>query len=98
MRDDPRRRRDERDRRLHRPPAGTSTRPLERLDRWVPFEAAWLALSDPRSNVYATVGSTGLDRSVIDYLDRPAVAQEIQLTGLDQQPAAGQRGGPPGPR
>jgi hypothetical protein len=51
---------------------------LERLDRWVPSDAAWLALCDPRSNVYATVASTGLDRSVIDYLDRPAMAQEIQ--------------------
>jgi DNA-binding CsgD family transcriptional regulator len=57
---------------------------LQRLDRWVPCEAAWLALSDPRSNVYATVGSMGLDGSVVDYLDRPAMAQEIELTGLDR--------------
>jgi DNA-binding CsgD family transcriptional regulator len=57
---------------------------LQRLDRWVPCEAAWLALSNPRSNVYATVGSTGLDRSVLDYLDRPAMAEEIELTGLDR--------------
>jgi DNA-binding CsgD family transcriptional regulator len=57
---------------------------LERLDRWLPVDATWLALSDPGSNVYATVGSTGLDRSVLDYLDRPAVAQEIQLTELNQ--------------
>src|SRR4051812_25970786 len=55
---------------------------LQRIDRWVPSEAAWLALSDPPSNVYATVGSTGLDQSVLDYLDRPAMAQEIELTGL----------------
>ena len=57
---------------------------LERLERWLPVEATWLALSDPESNVYTTVGSTGLERSVLDYLDRPAVAQEIQLTGLNQ--------------
>jgi DNA-binding CsgD family transcriptional regulator len=57
---------------------------MERLDRWLPVEATWLALSDPESNVYATVGSTGLDPSVLDYLDRPAVAQEIQLTEINQ--------------
>lgn len=57
---------------------------LERLDRWLPVEATWLTLSDPESNVYATVGSTGLERSVLDYLDRPAVAQEIQLYELNQ--------------
>jgi DNA-binding CsgD family transcriptional regulator len=57
---------------------------LERLSRSIPAEAAWLALSDPRSNVYATVGSTGLDRYVVDYLDRPAVAQEIQLTRVNR--------------
>src|SRR4051794_31172434 len=55
---------------------------LLRLGRWVPSEAAWLALSDPGANVYATVGSAGLDGSVLDYLGRPAVAQEIQLTGV----------------
>ena len=57
---------------------------LERLDRWLPVEATWLTLSDPESNVYATVGSTGLERSVLEYLDRPAVAQEIQLFELNQ--------------
>jgi DNA-binding CsgD family transcriptional regulator len=57
---------------------------LQRLNRWVPSDAAWLALSDPGSNVYATVGSTGLDRSVIEFLDRPAVAQEIRLTGVNR--------------
>jgi DNA-binding CsgD family transcriptional regulator len=57
---------------------------LQSLDRWVPYEAAYLALSDPWSNVYVTVGSTGLDRSVIDYLDRPGTAQEIELAGLDR--------------
>ncbi|GAA1646422.1 hypothetical protein GCM10009744_41860 [Kribbella alba] len=63
---------------------------LQGLDRVVPFDAAWLAVSDPRSNVYAAVGSTGLDRSVTEYLDRPRVAQEIELTGLnrDQPPVS----------
>ena len=57
---------------------------LERLDRWLPVDATWLTLCDPESNAYTTVGSTGLERSVLDHLDRPAVAQEIQLTGLNQ--------------
>ena len=57
---------------------------LQRLNRCLPSEAAWLALSDPRSNVYATVSSTGLDRSVLDYLDGPATAQQIRLTGLNR--------------
>jgi DNA-binding CsgD family transcriptional regulator len=57
---------------------------VESLDRWLPVEAIWLTLSDPRANVYATVGSTGLERSVLDYLDRPTVAREIQLAELNQ--------------
>ncbi len=61
---------------------------LEGLDRWTPYDAAWLALTDPLSNVYAPIGSSGLDRSVTAYLDRPAVAREIELTGLN-------RDGPP---
>lgn len=57
---------------------------LERVERWLPVEATWLTLCDPESNAYTTVGSTGLERPVLDYLGRPAVAQEIQLTGLNQ--------------
>lgn len=57
---------------------------LECLERWMPVEATWLALSDPQSNVYATVGSTSLERPVLDYLDRPSVAREIQLAELNQ--------------
>jgi DNA-binding CsgD family transcriptional regulator len=58
------------------------------LERRLPAEATWLALSDPGTNVYATVGSTGLERSVLDYLDRSSVSREIQLAGLN-------RSGPP---
>ena len=56
---------------------------VETLDRWLPVEGTWLALSDPASNVHTTVGSSGLERSVLDYLDRPSVAQEIQLAELN---------------
>jgi DNA-binding CsgD family transcriptional regulator len=55
---------------------------VEALMRWLPVEAVWLGLSDPDASTYATVGSSGLDRSVLDYLDRPSVAREIQDAGL----------------
>jgi DNA-binding CsgD family transcriptional regulator len=57
---------------------------LEALARWLPAGATWLALADPDSNVYAAVGSTGLERCVIDYLDRPAVADQIRRAGLNR--------------
>ena len=60
---------------------------LERLNRCVPSDAAWLALSYPGSNLYATVSSTGLDHSAIGYLNRPRVVQEIELAGLHQDRA-----------
>ena len=60
---------------------------VDRLEHWLPVDATWLALSDPGSNVYATIGSTGLERSVLTYLDRPAVAQEIQRAGLNHNQA-----------
>lgn len=56
---------------------------VETLERWLPAEAIWLAVSDPGSNTCATVGASGLDRSVLDYLDRPSVAREIQLVELN---------------
>ena len=57
---------------------------LQTLGQWASSEAAWLALADPRSHVYATAASAGLDRSVVEFLDRPAVAKEIELTGLNR--------------
>lgn len=57
---------------------------VESLNRWLPVEATWLTLSDPESHVYATVGSTGLERLVLDYLGRPTVAGEAQLAELNK--------------
>jgi hypothetical protein len=34
---------------------------VQELDRWVPVDAAWLALTDPGSTAYARVASLGLD-------------------------------------
>ncbi|CAM3783271.1 helix-turn-helix transcriptional regulator [Nocardioides zeicaulis] len=56
---------------------------LELLDHWLPVDATWMALSDPASNDYTTVGSTGLAPGVLDYLDRPSVAQEIRDAGIN---------------
>ena len=61
---------------------------LRELGQWVPFDAAWLALSDPGSRLYAVVGSAGLDSSVTDMLDRPGTARDLEVSGL-------QRSGPP---
>ncbi|GAA1148710.1 helix-turn-helix transcriptional regulator [Nocardioides aquiterrae] len=55
---------------------------VETLDGWLAADAIWLTLSDPGSKVYATVGSTGLEQPVLDYLGRQAVARETQLAGL----------------
>jgi len=59
-------------------------RVMEGLGRWAPSEAAWLALTDPGSNVYQGVSSAGLDQAVTDYLERPAVAREIEMTGYNR--------------
>ncbi|WP_209436873.1 hypothetical protein [Amycolatopsis methanolica] len=57
---------------------------LETPQRRLPAEVSWLALSTPGTNAYATVGSTGLQRSVLDRLDRPSVSREIRLAELDR--------------
>lgn len=57
---------------------------VESLNGWLPVEAIWLSLSDPESHLYATIGSSGLERPVIEYVDRPTVAREIQLAELNQ--------------
>jgi DNA-binding CsgD family transcriptional regulator len=59
-------------------------RVVEGLGRWAPSEAAWLALTDPGSNVYQGASSAGLDQAVTEYLDRPAVAKEIEMAGYDR--------------
>ena len=57
---------------------------VDSVDRWLPTDAIWLTLADPASTVYATVGSSGLEQPVLDYLDQPSVAREIQLAELNQ--------------
>ncbi|MDH2415593.1 helix-turn-helix transcriptional regulator [Nocardioides sp. CER19] len=57
---------------------------LGRVADWASADATWLALADPQSHAYATFGSTGLERGVLDYLNRPAVAQEIRDAELNR--------------
>ncbi|MDT0213053.1 hypothetical protein Q9R29_04065 [Rothia sp. ARF10] len=58
---------------------------LESLERWLPIEATWLALSDPRSTVYATVEGSCPERSVLDHVDCPATADQSQPAELHRQ-------------
>lgn len=57
---------------------------LETLGGCVASEGMWLAVCDPRSSVYATLGSTGLDQPVVDFLGRPSVGREIRLAGINR--------------
>ena len=55
---------------------------VETLDRWLRVDAVWLRLSDPQSKVFATVGSGGLEQSVLDRLDLPTVADPDSRASL----------------
>lgn len=52
-------------------------RVLTCIDSLGSFDAAWLAVSDPRFDSYALVGSSGLDRMTTDVLNRPEAAEEV---------------------
>src|SRR3954469_22132367 len=58
---------------------------LESLRRLVPFDAAWLAFTDPMSSSYTTVASTDLDESTLQYLNGPTVAHDIEVTHIDRR-------------
>jgi DNA-binding CsgD family transcriptional regulator len=57
---------------------------VETLESWLPAVTIWLTLSDGRSNVFATVGGTGLERVVLDYLSHPSASRELQRADLDR--------------
>jgi DNA-binding CsgD family transcriptional regulator len=66
------------------PVAERAQRLVDGLTRWLPAGATWLALVDPESHVYATVGSTGPERPVADHLDRREAADELRPGGSDE--------------
>jgi DNA-binding CsgD family transcriptional regulator len=57
---------------------------LGSLRRLIPFEAAWMALAEPRQHVYSSLAHADLDEPAVDYLSGSKVAQEIELTGINR--------------
>lgn len=57
---------------------------LEILRCFLPFDAAWLALSDSSGPGYRTVSSIDVDAPVVDFLAGPLMAQDIEVTGTDR--------------
>lgn len=53
---------------------------LERLRGVVPFDAAWMALTDPIEGSYHTVAAADLDEGTQRYLSGPEMAADIETT------------------
>jgi DNA-binding CsgD family transcriptional regulator len=58
---------------------------LASLRRWVPFDAAWMALADTQHPQYTGVADMDLDDSVREYLGGPVVAGDIEATGCHRR-------------
>jgi DNA-binding CsgD family transcriptional regulator len=57
---------------------------LRSLRRLVPFDGAWLALTDPLGDGYVSLASTDLDASTVEFLRGPLMARDIALTGTNR--------------
>src|SRR4051812_37703808 len=57
---------------------------LERLNRSVPFDSAWMAHVDGAAGSYGTLSTRNLDESIRDYLAGPINASDIAATGIDR--------------
>jgi DNA-binding CsgD family transcriptional regulator len=57
---------------------------LEVLRRAIPFDAAWIALSDPFSSSYWSLASADLDDRVRDFLGGPLTAHDMEVAGSDR--------------
>ena len=57
---------------------------LHALGRYLPFDAAWMALAQPRGQGYVSLASTSLDERTVDYLSGPKMAHDIEVTGADR--------------
>jgi DNA-binding CsgD family transcriptional regulator len=51
------------------------------LRRVIPFDGAWMALTDPHHDSYTSVASVDLDGATLAYLSGPTVARDIEVTG-----------------
>jgi DNA-binding CsgD family transcriptional regulator len=47
----------------------------------VPFDGAWMALTNPHHDSYTSVASVDLDEATLAYLSGPTVARDIEVTG-----------------
>src|SRR3712207_747682 len=56
---------------------------LASLRRFVPFDAAWLAVADSMGSSYTCVASADLDDSTLQYLSGPKTAHDIEVTHTD---------------
>lgn len=54
---------------------------LEVLRRVVPYDGAWLALSDPLDHRYHSLASVDLDDATVDFLAGPLMARDIETAG-----------------
>lgn len=54
------------------------------LGHYVPYDGAWLALTDPGGHAYAVVGSVGIEASVAQLLDGPGTGRDLELAGYDR--------------
>jgi DNA-binding CsgD family transcriptional regulator len=63
---------------------------LRALRPLVPYDGAWLALSDPRrgSNGHLSLADSDLDAATVEHFSGPVMARDVELTGAD-------RDGPP---
>jgi DNA-binding CsgD family transcriptional regulator len=57
---------------------------LEVLHRVLPFDGAWLALTDPLGTGYHSLASVDLDEPVVEFLSGPLMARDIEVTGTDR--------------
>ncbi|TAL24216.1 MAG: LuxR family transcriptional regulator [Frankiales bacterium] len=54
------------------------------LRRVVPFDAAWLALAEPRRSCYASLASVDLDRGALKHLGGPRIQPGSDVTQTDR--------------
>jgi DNA-binding CsgD family transcriptional regulator len=65
-------------------PAERAVALLQPLHRLLPFDGAWLALSDEERRGHRSLVSTGWDRRTAAYLDGPVLADEIEQLGMSR--------------
>ncbi|UXN24395.1 LuxR C-terminal-related transcriptional regulator [Curtobacterium flaccumfaciens] len=57
---------------------------LDELHHHIPFDGAWMALTERGGTGYSAIASTDLDESSVRYLSGPEMARDIERTGADR--------------